>query len=209
MKHKKQQRKNKKINSSVEKQNKIFSLQGLTMPRSGRYNDNQIYKVTQTYEVSAFHVTSTTLPTFFSFNQVLSVLDNATAFTTIFDEYKFTEIEAWIVPRVSDGTTNGLLHSVIDIDDSTALTTVAQAFDYQNCLVASTCNGHYRVWKPHAALAAYSGAFTSFANKEAPWCDSASPNIQHYGLKTAASATSTVLTFDLIVRVHLAFRAVR
>lgn len=56
------------------------------------------------------------------------------------------------------------------------------------------------------AVAVYSGAFTSFANAPSSWIDSGSPNVQHYGLKAAVTATAAVQTYNLQVRARVSFR---
>jgi hypothetical protein len=122
-------------------------------------------------------------------------------------------LEISYIPRSNSNTAltsnEGLFTTVIDYDDATALSTQAQALDYSSAL---TCEGYLsqrRVFVPHIAVAAYSGTFTSFANEEAPWIDSSSNSVQHYGLKTAWTASTSVCTYDLLIRGWFQFRNVR
>jgi len=169
---------------------------------------NKPYRMTQMVAAANLFTSSTTIPTFSSVNFVLSALDNVTSFTNLFDQYMIELIEVWIE---GSATTNqgAQLYSVIDLDDSAALTTIAAATDYANCMVSEGNEFHYRRWVPHVAVAVYSGAFTSFGNEQSMWIDSASSNVQHYGLKTACSTTGSATTYFYRYRLHLAFRNLR
>jgi hypothetical protein len=185
------------------------------MPACHNYiPDNQIYKVSQTVASGGALTTSTTLPTFatlsgFTFN----LLDQAASFEAVFDQYRFDEVEVWMYPRLSSNNSAsgnpGLFASVIDYDDSNALTTFAQALDYTNCVTSSGLMGHYHRFQPHCATAAYSGTFTSYANQEGLWIDMASPAVLFYGVKLASTVTSSVETYDSIYRFHFSLRNVR
>jgi len=103
----------------------------------------------------------------------------------------------------------GYFTTVVDYDDATALTLPAQALDYSNALSGEGYQAQRRVFKPHVAIAAYSGAFTSFANEESPWIDNISSGVQHYGVKTAWTVTAALQHMDVNVRMWLQFRNVR
>jgi len=169
-----------------------------------------VYRVTQEVNIGLILATSTTAPTFAAYNFTVSTIDQISTFAGIFDQYKVDEMEAWIVPFAGANNTLTQYASVIDYDDSAVLTTFAQALDYTNVVVTSLSDGQYRRWIPHIAVAAYSGAFTSFTNVVAPWIDMTSTGVQHYGLKIAALATSVAnIPIDLIVRFRVSFRNVR
>jgi hypothetical protein len=190
---------------------KVFSLENpptWIRPRA----DNVPYKVVQASYVGSFS-SSATLPTFQAYNFTAASVDQIASLQALFDQYRITLIEAFISPRLTVNTTTsanfGRFASVIDYDDSTALTTFASALDYQNVLESSGKDGHYRRWRPHVAVAAYSGAFTSYANEESPWIDAVSSAVQHYGLKTAWQATDIAYTMDVTMRLHMEWRNVR
>jgi hypothetical protein len=174
--------------------------------------DSQIYSVVQTQLFPAVLATSVSVPTFLQSGFTLSSLDQVTQLAAVFDQYRIKRIEAWVYPTndTSAAASQGEMATVLDFDDTTALTTFAQALDYQNCLVGKVQEGHYRSFRPHVAIAAYgSGAFTSYANVVSPWIDCTSTTVAHYGIKYAATVTSSVLTYDLLVRYHVDFRSVR
>jgi hypothetical protein len=127
-----------------------------------------------------------------------------------FDQYRLMAIRFSITPQnnaiglVTNSTTVlSSLYCVIDYDDSTALTTSAQAQGYNNCILLSPGESLMRTFKPHMALAAYAGAFTNYANFEPQWIDSVSTGVQHYGVKvlvTQGMAGQTLLqSWDVIV----------
>jgi len=202
-----------KVGKSVNRDGTVFNVVGrpplLKVP-----SNNGIYRMVHSAESLAECVSSTTLSTFTARNFVVSNLGDVTSLAAVFDQYKIERVEVWYTPRhpnasVGPLTNMGLFHTVVDFDDSNVLTTVQQALDYQNGCFSSGADGHYRTWVPHVAVATYSGAFTSFANEEAPWIDAASQNVQHYGVKTAWTVTDTIYTMDLFVRLHTAWRNVR
>jgi hypothetical protein len=125
-------------------------------------------------------------------------MGNISALQALFDQYRIVGVEVLIVPQsnfvaAAATATAGMMHSVVDYDDATPLANEQNALDYQNCLTSSASDGHFRKFVPHAAVAAYSGAFTSFTNVESPWIDAAYPSVQHYGLKVV-NTTASVAT---------------
>jgi len=191
----------------------VFSPQ-VGLPKAHNYvPDNQVFKFTQSVETQSWATTSVTIPTFISASFTLSALDQATQLAAVFDQYRIDEVEAWIIPHLTSNNSAsgnpGLYTSVVDYDDASALGSIGAALDYTNAVTSSGCSGHYRRFKPHVAVAAYSGAFTSFANEPSPWIDAASPGVIHYGLKCAFTPTSSVETMDLVYRLHVSFRNLR
>jgi hypothetical protein len=127
---------------------------------------------------------------------------------TVFDQYRFEQIEAWlefINPNSASSFPDFV--SAVDLDDGNIPTSVGQVIDHQGALVSSGPGGHYHKWKPHVAVAVYSGAFTSFANEEAQWIDSASPAVQHYGLKSAIISNGAATVVNAVFRAVISFRA--
>lgn len=174
--------------------------------------DNKPFNLVQSFETLAFCASSNVASTFTGTSFALSSLDQVVSLTAVFDQYRIRLIEVTLLPRLSNsgGQTNtGVFTTVIDYDDATALTSIGQAMDYSNQVSSGGDMIQRRVFVPHVAIAAYSGAFTSFANRASPWIDSASTNVQHYGLKTAWTVTGAVNTYDAIIRMWVQFRNVR
>jgi len=131
----------------------------------------------------------------------------------VFDQYRIVFVDLWSQPRQSVsygvGVNPGVMTSVVDYDDANALTSVIDAFDYENCLVGSMLTGHHRAFVPHSAKAVFSGTFTSYGNESMQWIDAASQTVQHYGVKFSVNATDIIYSQDVFARVHLQFRNVR
>jgi hypothetical protein len=158
-------------------------------------------------------MTSTTLNSFFSFTVSLGAVDQSSSLANLFDQYRIRSAEIWLMPRYSAAAGTGyggILSSVIDLDDSVLLSQLNQAGDYSSCVTTECTQGHYRHWVPHAATAAYNGALpTGFANMASPWLDTSSPSVTHYGIKLAASVTSSAVVYDINTRLIVEFRSVR
>lgn len=179
------------------------------LPRQ-RDSENRTFSMVQTVVNTAFITSSVALNTYnvkqFQFNDI----DQYSSLALVFDQYRIAAIEVYLTESGANAnlSNDGKLTSVIDFDDVTVLTGT-QAYDYSNAVTTSGASGHYRHFIPHVAVAAYSGAFTSFANQPAPWIDTSSPGVAHYGLKTMITPTSTVKTIDLVYRLHVQLRSVR
>jgi hypothetical protein len=133
----------------------------------------------------------------------LSNLANATSFENVFDQYRIVAIRQTVRPDnnavglVTNSTTSLVdLYWVIDYDNTSNLGSTGAAISYDNCMILAPGESGSRTFCPRIAVAAYSGAFTSFANMQDSWIDSASPNVQHYGTKfyvPGATAAQTLL----------------
>jgi len=116
----------------------------------------------------------------------------------------------WVeCPEVMSATVNSVpFYTAVDLDDANNPTAVSQVAGKQGAVVSMTGTGHYHAWKPHMAVAVYSGAFTSFSNAPAGWIDSGSTGVQHYGLKAAVNgADGQVHGYYALVRAKISFRA--
>lgn len=173
---------------------------------------------THTYSVTMLnnllsHTTSTVLETFQSFASHLSDLPNFSQYQVLFDSYRINKFEIWIVPRnggaLASAADTGRLVSVIDYDDDNTLPTVSDGIEYQTALFTEGSCCHYRACKPMIAVAAYAGAFTSYASMSDTWIDCANPTVAHYGYKVGWSSTSAATIYDIFTRTHVEFKCVR
>jgi len=168
----------------------------------------QSIRVELVQEVPVELTTSTVVNSFSTFNLALSALSGYTNYTALFDQYKVEQIEAWLEPVAAQGTTVfGFMASCVDLDDANIPSTIASVQDHQSALVGMGAAGRRHCWRPHMAVATFSGAFTSYANEVAGWIDSASPNVQHFGLKIACAPTPVAIGYNLTIRAVVSFRA--
>jgi hypothetical protein len=149
----------------------------------------------------------------------LSNLDNASSFENVWDQYRIDAIRMTCKPQnnaiglVTNSTTSLVpLYCVIDYDNDSNLTTAATAREYANCIILEPGESFVRVFQPRVATAAYSGAFTSFANDEPPWIDCASPSVRHYGVKIlvpGVTAAQTLLqSWDIVYEYFVSFKSI-
>jgi hypothetical protein len=148
------------------------------------------------------------LPTFAAVATTLSQFAGATSLLAVFDQYRIDQIEHWVEYTNPSAVINfPTLISAVDLDDANVPSAVGQVQDHQGSVVGVAPAGHYHRFKPHMATAAFSGAFTSYSNTVAGWVDSASPNVQHYGLKLATISNGSASSANLTTRIVVSFRA--
>lgn len=179
-------------------------------PARNRPTDNQVYRFQQIVDFGTVLTSSNVTATLGGQNFQLSNLPQSATYTSLFDQYRFSAIELWLQPnQTNNGGHTGWLYSAVDYDNAAAPASLSALQQYSNVKEGPFIDGQYHKYVPHVALAAYSGAFTSYANVTAPWLDCNSPTIQHYGLVFGVSVTTdNAITFNLQARFHLEFRNV-
>jgi len=184
--------------------NAIYSLGGEipyynTRPSVGE----EIYTRVSSFELRAFQTQSTVAETFGALAIVPTThINDFSSLAAVFDQYRMVRVEIWFTPRnvVVGNADAGLMTTVLDFDDASALASVGNANEYATALIGPGNLAHYRCWQPRAAVALYSGVFTSFGNLTSPWIDAASGSVQHYGFKSALTAGSGAVPWDLTLR---------
>lgn len=180
------------------------------VPWSRELHPLKQFTMVQGIEPFTILTTSTSLPTYGSKSFVASDLDNITSFAGVFDQYRIDMIEVLLVPSKTEVTSAssgaGSYVSCVDVDDAATPATYGQLLGYSNAQSSSGTAQHYHRWVPQYAVAAYSGAFTSYSASRG-WIDCGSPNVQHYGLKIASTATNEVTAITVHTRYHISFRA--
>lgn len=175
--------------------------------------DNRVFRINDRYPVTTI-TTSTSNAVFTACQFQVSGMGNISALQALFDQYRIVGVEVLIVPQsnfvaAAATATAGMMHSVVDYDDATPLANEQNALDYQNCLSSSASDGHFRKFIPHAALAAYAGAFNAYNNVESPWIDAAYPAVQHYGLKVVNTTASVATELLIYATLFTEWRNVR
>jgi hypothetical protein len=127
----------------------------------------------------------------------------------VFDQYRIEQIETWLTATSPNAVASfPLLTTAVDLDDANAPTVVNSVEDHLGAITSDGPGGHYHRWKPHIAVAAYSGSFTSYTNIPSQFIDSSSPSVQHYGFKAACYSTGAIsITYDLVFRAVVTLRA--
>jgi hypothetical protein len=146
-------------------------------------------------------------------------LDETSAYTTLFDQYRIDAIVFRIIPMqnaigltTNSTTTTVRFYSVIDYDDANTLTSEGSARAFDSCVITPPGQETVRVFKPRLALATYQGAFTGYVNAPATWIDSNSTGVQHFGVKTyipqATAAQTTLQSWTIERDYYISFRRV-
>jgi hypothetical protein len=175
-----------------------------------------VVKMRKSVVINNFLVQSSSAFVGVAYNFALSQVTDSTQLLTVFDQYRVNAIEIFLRPVAMPITATvqpiGVMYTVIDYDDSTPLTTAVYMLAYDNCIATSTVESQRRCFKPRVANALYGGStFTSYGNERAPWIDSTSYTVPHYGLKAGVDqGNSTQLqTWSLVANVELEFRQAR
>jgi len=203
--HKSKGKNSKEINIAYGDQTRV---PGISKHISGL----QTIRVQATQQDSDAMNTSATVPTYLGqYFSLASNVPNYASYTALFDEYKIDEVEVWINPNplttLAASTVRGLYSSAVDYDDANTPSTVATVSDKQNSLTTTVTESHYHKFQPKFAVGTYSGTFVSFGSSTG-WIDCGSPNVQHYGLKLAFSATSAGIQFvSFTIRLTVSFRS--
>jgi hypothetical protein len=167
----------------------------------------QSIQVCMTTEGTLF-TTSSSVPTTYGLYTTIAGFAQSSEYLSLFDQYRIDLLEVWVRPTLSQGNSMfSDMASCIDLDDANTPISFAEVEAHQRSMVASGGAGRYHVWQPHVATAVYSGAFTSFSNEPAGWIDSASPNVQHYGVKFAIGTETVPQSYLYTVRGTVTFRA--
>ena len=171
----------------------------------------QIYRLSQYLDPAGLFTTSTTVPTFGSTSFTVAGLDNFSSLSAIFDQYRVDAIEVLLTPKITEvlgtSTSVGTFVSAVDLDDANTPTVFGQVASYNGAIMTNATQSHYHKWKPMFAVAAYSGAFTSYASSDG-WVDCASSSVQYYGIKAACTTAGQSQGIDILARIHLSFRAI-
>jgi len=171
---------------------------------------NKPLNIIQTQKLTRIN-NSTTVEIDGGINFTFSQINQYNELAAVFDQYRFVLIEIKFLPTIqalATGNQGGMFFTCVDTDDSSS-TTASAIRDYPGCVSTESFKGHTHIFQPHVAIAAYSGAFTSFSNAVSPWIDVASPSVQHYGVKYAYDLSPAIFYHDIIVRIHVQLRNVR
>jgi hypothetical protein len=120
-----------------------------------------------------------------------SSVGSATSLAAVYDQYRILRCRVDFLPVFTDivanatGTSNpGNLHTVIDYDDAVSPANTAAMAKYSTYRTVTGVRRHRVNVKPMSAVGAYSGVvFTGFDSVYAQWHQTASPSINHYGVK--------------------------
>jgi glutathione peroxidase-family protein len=160
----------------------------------------------------------------------LQDLPNYAEFTSLFERYRLESVEIVLHPfntftetatTASNGACGGFLHSFVDYNDvgvvtanQSSINSMRERPSYRTMNVASQ-KPYTWALRPRVAVPAYaSTGFSGYSNMAAPWIDSISTDVEHYGMKwlfeiANASPLIQFLNFKLEFRYTLSFTDVK
>ncbi len=152
---------------------------------------------------------STATDVFASWAFALADIPNITAVSSLFDQYRIDKIHfrlrsrnpaLFMMNQASPNYSATTPLIVLDRDDNTAPTTLAELKQYENCQVISACDSIDIIFEPSYTRSVYAGGV--FAGYEVitdgdGWLDVANTTIPHYGLKCGIPALVTSTTSRL------------
>jgi len=144
---------------------------------------------------------------------MLSYLPSYTEFTALYDQYQIAQVDLRFVPTVMTASPldplQGFIVLAVDYDDATTPANIDALYQYGSAAVFPANKEIRFSLRPRAALAAYSGAFTSYANFGNMWIDVASPSVQHYGLKVGMAASTPAHSWLVFATYCVRFKSSR
>jgi len=169
----------------------------------------KVYTTTMSLMLPVITANSTT-PTQGAISFQLAGFPDYVSWTNCFDAYRIIHADVEFIPFgvgvTGTTTTNGTFYTCLDYADST-LVSFSDILQYDTRQILQSGTYFERRLTPRAADALYSGAFTSYGQRTAPWIDTTSPNVQHYGIKYYATiASSAVTIYSPIVTITVSFR---
>jgi len=170
-------------------------------------SDNRPYRFSQIADYGTLVTTSAGGQTFGSTGFKLNDLTQASSFQAIFDQYRIAAVEVWITTTSTTGILNPPSYcTVVDYDDAVVPSNVSQLLQYTNCAEIPLICGSYYHFVPHATAVLNTGS--GVETVPAPWINSATPAVIHYGIKVASYATATTFQIQCRARFHVEFRNV-
>lgn len=154
-----------------------------------------------------------------AFYFALGNMPNASDFTNLFDSYTILEAVVTFTPYSTSCPSTavasaypGFIGSWIDTNDAALPANLQEGQQVESFQRNSCTQPFTRVVRPRSAVAAYSGAFTSYSSRYGAWIDTASPNVQFYGLKcviTGSTFATVSNIYEVEATVTMSFRSIK
>lgn len=179
--------------------------------RRGRRNRLHHFRRTITGSITA--TPGVLAPTGFSFS--LDAVTNYSEFSNLFDSYRINKVVVKFVPRTTDNgqgaNERGNFYTVVDYNDITTLTNVANALERDTVRRTAATRVHTRVFRPAVATAAYKSLTTwGYMPSWKRWIDMSDPQVPHYGLKYVIDNRDDVnMVYDYFITYYMSFMNVR
>jgi len=173
------------------------------------YFKDSIYNATLSYAVS--YSLSTAAPTFGALQFALSSADNYDSFTSCFDQYRVIQVNVKLqTGPPSVASSSNFIYTVLDYDDANTMSSASAYLGYKTLKTTPLGTFDERTLTPRVAMSAYqSTSFSGYANMGRVWIDSASPNVNYYGLKWYSYQGNMANNLNFVVTLMVQFKSQR
>lgn len=168
------------------------------------------------YQINAYSAPSGAT-THFQNDFSLASLPDFTDFTKLYDAYMIKAVAFTLIPKsnvadIQTGVPLCTIHSVLDYDDSTLLTSLNDYVQYENYKTTRSSRPHKRYLIPAVEQAVAAGGLsvaTIAVQKKKQWLDCDITNVRHYGIKFAVvNGGPAQIDFDVKITMYLAMKQV-
>lgn len=162
------------------------------------------------------NLTSSTVPTFSSYQFALSDLPNNSEFTNLFDEYRILKVSIMFIPYLISTNTSAnnpvpIFAYVVDKDDAGTPSSLNDLLQYPACKVQSVLRRASVKFVPRISAAVYGGPATTSYGSKVMWLDCSNSGVPHYGLKVHIGSTTAGAVFghQIYAKYTIGLRGVR
>jgi len=147
----------------------------------------------------------------YSFSFSLSDLSSYTEWTALYDSYRIDKVDVRIMPGYRTSMPGAFvdvtLVTVVDFDDSSALTSLADYFEYSTARFCDPIIPNEFSIIPRFCVQSLTGG--RITAPLGAWIDAANAIEPYYGLKIFASGTTASALWTVQLNYHLSFRSTR
>jgi len=185
----------------------------------------KIYNFKRVCELDNFNTTEAVSPAFGAYQFKLADCPNSAEFTTLFDQYRIRAVKITFYPvsnvawtgSASTSMPIGEFYSLLDYDDATIPTAIADMNQYSTIRRTYFNRPHSRYFKPTATqVGVYESGGATNGYRTLPtstWFDCSSNTILYYGLKCAYAVSNAASMQKENIRVtatyYMQFRRTR
>lgn len=207
---------------------KSFRNRALVTRPNGLYNYIQTVPGSNISGMASRTIVQLAVASNYSFEFALSQLPQSATFTALYDQYRINSITVVITPMLNVASTtdnasglvavanSGMIATVVDYDGGSALTTIDNYMEYQNCKIQPCISTRpvIRTFRPrtNVSIQNIGGGVGSADNKGGRWLDCGLNNVVHYGLRVYVDAYAGLYNyqhFDVYAKYNVSFRNVR
>jgi len=203
-----------------------YNIFSRILPKNSIYNYRQVLSGGSIGPINSDVMQQSNTASFYNYVFTIGDLPQFASFNALFDNYRINAVvmkfQRSTIPVTATsglGTpgSNAIIAYVKDYDDGNALTTLDQAYEYQNCKIypVSDINNKPIIVKirPRYAVQLYqTSVSTGYKAQRGGWLDMSQSGVPHYGIKVALEEyfdASYKQTFRVWATYYVSFKNVK